>query len=116
MSNTNQPDPEEFMAEMQPRLDGIEQAAQKLGLYMQGYGFAQVPAEDGGAATTVAAVTFIIGDQAFSDRVQNPEKYEQDKELQTMFKESSLDEAEILKEQLRKAVEEGGDIFGADGE
>lgn len=105
--------------------DRLKEKAEKLGLYMQDV---TVATPDEGAAmeahTTpdsiiqaiqngtkfVLLTTFVIGDLAFSKRVQNPEADEIDKQVAVLLP----TEAELLKEKMQRAMEQGKGIFDDD--
>ena len=107
-----------------PMMEKLDDEAKKLGLYIQGYGVTQVPDmegepiehEDGHMtvpAKKVVAATFLLGDLAFTDRVQFPEKFEQDEQTRLMMKQMGVDdEAESLKQELQRRIDNGEDIFG----
>lgn len=115
MEDVDQPGSEPEIEEM---MEELRRRAEKLGLYMQD---ASIVTSDADIAQRAAAhnVTirdameagaefmaigvFIIGDQAFSNRVLHPEQYEVDKTVQTMLP----TEAEMMKEKLTERMQSG---------
>jgi hypothetical protein len=55
----------------------------------------------------VILATFNIGDLAWSDRVQNPQQFHIDNDFRTL----TTDHTTAYIEDLRKKLEEGGDLF-----
>jgi hypothetical protein len=55
----------------------------------------------------VVLATFNVGDLAWDDRVQNPQKFQVDNEFRTLTADSTTDYID----EIRRKVEEGGDIF-----
>jgi hypothetical protein len=119
MEDVDQPGSEPEIEEM---MEELRRRAEKLGLYMQD---ASIVTSDADVAKRAAAhnVTirdameagaefmaigvFIIGDQAFSNRVIHPEQYEVDKTVQTMLP----TEAEAMKERLTEKLSSTDDIL-----
>jgi len=101
-------------------VDSIEAGCTKLGLYLIE---ANVATSDEGAvgqeevdlresladeeSVWMVQAVFSIGDVAFSDRVQNPKKFEEDKE----FREVMPTEAELLREKYLETLKNGADIL-----
>ncbi len=107
--------------EIDAMVEELRQRAEKLGLYMQDAMVATRDDElaarasqsnmsirdaiEGGAEFLVMAA-FMIGDQAFSTRVLNPEQYEINKEAQVILPDAATE--------LKRRLEEGGPMFGGD--
>lgn len=100
----------------------LEDKARSLGLYMHGISvgchdedlMAKINADPAAinkaieeGQEVVLMVNFALGDIAFMKRTQDPEQHEIDKEAQVLLP----DPVEELREKLRKAREEGKDIF-----
>lgn len=106
-------------------VEKLTEGTRKIGLYVESAGLG---ATDGIGPTVVSdlaamkkvvagddgdlllMVGFAIGDVAFSKRVQNPEQDEVDDQVRAMLP----DPVAEIKERLRKAKEEGKDIFDVD--
>lgn len=63
------------------RADKLEDALKTIGLYMQGWEPAPMLSPSG---KPIMVVNCMIGDIAFSDRVQNPDKVKDDKQITAM--------------------------------
>ena len=118
----SRPEEHDHLAELAARL---REKTEDLGLYMQD---ATVATADPDAAmeaqvmpdsilTAIAEgknfmllTTFIIGDLAFSKRVQNPEQDAIDKQVQPMIP----TDAELLKEKIQRRIAQGKSIFDED--
>ncbi len=114
------PEDNDNLAELAERL---KVKAEKLGLYLQD---ATIATPDPDAAAQVAPesiiqgikdgkpfmlmTTFVIGDLAYSKRVQDPEQHEIDKQVQVMMPTA----AELLKEKMQRRMAEGKSIFDED--
>lgn len=118
----SRPEEHDHLAELAARL---REKTEDLGLYMQD---ATVATADPDAAMEAQVMpesiltaitegknfmlltTFIIGDLAFSKRVQNPEQDAIDKQVQPMIP----TDAELLKEKIQRRIAEGKSIFDED--
>lgn len=93
------------------RIQKLEKSADKLGLYMQGAALGGLPGhgddddEEENVATLLLA-TFAVGSEAFSDRVMNPDKYDEDGKFRELAIEA--DPSEMLFEELRQEYLEKG--------
>ena len=110
---------------LQELADRLKEKAEKIGLYMQD---ASIATPDPDAAEEaqlrpdsiiqsiqegkhfMLLTTFVIGDLAFSKRVQEPDQHEVDKQVQVMMP----TEAELLREKMERALREGKSIFDED--
>lgn len=103
----------------------LENSSRKVGLYLEGAGLGVSPNVDPRVLSTldgvksvvksqdgevVISATFTIGDVAWSKRVQDPDQHEVDKQVRTMLP----DPVEEMRERLKKAREEGKNIFDID--
>lgn len=118
----SRPEDHDHLAELSDRL---KVSCEKIGLYMQD---ATIATGDPEAALEaqiapdsivksiedgkdfMLLTTFIIGDLAFSKRVQNPEQAEIDNTVQAMMP----TDAELLKEKIQRRIAEGKSIFDED--
>jgi hypothetical protein len=106
-------------------LGEMENAARKIGLYVQDVHIAATDPEKGPAAMAegdalralvadedddcLVMVAFVLGDVAFSKRVLDPEQDKIDDEVRQILP----DPVEELKEKMRRAAEEGRSVFDA---
>lgn len=84
----------------------IEDLARQLGMYVENADW--LPAPEGGE---FLVVNLIIGDIAFTDRIQNPEKYGTDHAVALMEKQLLNDDFLDQREKLRAALESGVDVL-----
>lgn len=97
---------EEFEPQLDPKvqeflkktMESLEQAARKIGLYVESAGTGVVPGQD----VNLLVVTFTLGEVAFSDRVQNPDKDAAESEFRTMAVQTEEEIFNQLQEDLRK--------------
>lgn len=102
----------EFELKAKAAFEQIEDKARQMGLYHDGARAVMMP--DG---ELVLMVDFVLGDVAFSDRVQNPQRYATDSMIRTMEKGQQDDDFLNERERIKTALAEGKDIFSAlDGE
>lgn len=95
----------EVPEDLRLRADQLEETSRKIGLYLQGFALGILPIREygeGGAAAIFA--TFAVGEEAFSDRVLHPEKYDEDSEFRRLA--IKADPSDIILEELRKEYEE----------
>jgi hypothetical protein len=80
----------------------IKDATQPLGLYLRSMYLPPNP-DQAHTGQVVVVAEFDLNEIAFSDRVQNPEKYRQDNEVRELSAELGGDaEAEALREEWRR--------------
>lgn len=85
--------------------DALDETAEKLGLYMDRAWFLDTP------AGTVIVADFMIGDLAWSQRVQNPDLDEADTAFEQMIADTAREGFDDLAEQIRKNIAEGRSPF-----
>lgn len=126
MHDMQEPEPNEELSSLLNSLGSeLTDSARKLGLYAEHVSVGvtgNVPPDsikdieslkkvvEGDDGEVLVMVTFAIGDVAYSKRIQDPEQDEIDDQVRTMLP----DPAEELREKIRKAREEGRDIFDLD--
>lgn len=109
---------QERSLEIDRAVEELRRRAEKIGLYMQDAAIATTSEEmaahaaansssirdaiEAGAEFLIMGV-FLVGDQAFSKRVIDPEQHEFDKEAQVLLPDPA--------EELRKRLEEGKPLF-----
>lgn len=81
----------------------LEDEARKVGLYAQNVRMAVTE----GAEHMVLIADFLIGDVAWSDRVQNPDMDETKDEFSKIESELTKDRFVELQEEMRRRVEQG---------
>ena len=111
---TSQGTPVDLEAKSRELLDALEDRARKLGLYMEQSGVVPPPDFDGEGTPEylIVAADFMIGDVAWSARVQDPEQHAIDKDfkgLQDDLEHSSFDEMRERLEQQKRRLEGGGE-------
>lgn len=79
----------------------LEDKARKVGLYIRDFGIGTAHPGDPDAPP-VAIASFLIGDVAMSDRVQDPEKENINKEVHRMGTQLAQEEFETLREKLAR--------------
>lgn len=118
-----EPTPEEFEAQQEivKRVEVFGDDARKMGLYMEGFsvgvGVSPMDAhrhnhegrEEEEEVQTFMIGTFVVGEQAFSDRVLEPEKHDEDMTFRTLT--AGADPFEVLREEMRKKNEDGKGPF-----
>lgn len=97
-------------------LKRVEATMQKEGLYLQQAGFMATPEDDEPDGPVFLQAVFLVGEQAFSDRVVDPEQERVDREFAAMMKGFEVDPAAELREKMAKAMREGKDILSLDFE
>lgn len=109
-------DPMETYGEMfREKADELENAARKVGLYLRDAGLTMVPNLHGDVAMEPALIAnFTVGDQAWSDRVQNPEQNSTEAEFRKMAVEMEKDKFEETRAELERRLREGKDLLGSD--
>lgn len=98
------------------KAEAVENAARKIGLYVQDMGLAHAPRHGGPVDeelgdNPVMVGLFTIGDVAFSDRVLNPETDSIDKEFRQMTVVAEKEQFDDLRDSLEKRLKEGKGIF-----
>lgn len=81
-------------------MEKIEAATRKLGLYVQTTDLVLI-AEHGGEPRLGIAASFLIGDLAWTDRVQDPEADETADEIASMETHLTREKAQELRDRLR---------------
>jgi hypothetical protein len=107
-------DPEEdFDARVAVLCQTLTEAAQPIGLYLRN---TYMTPEREGSSTILVYAEFTLGDLAFSDRVQHPEKAKADDEVRLAMAESGMEnlDAEVMADRWRQwknreHLEGGGD-------
>lgn len=106
MDHDHDPKDEELYRHLAEQL---EEGARKIGLYVRDFGVGTANPLDPDAPP-VAVASFLIGDIALSDRIQDPEKENINKEVHRMGTQLEVEEFEALRERLAKeANAEGAD-------
>lgn len=98
----------EFELKAKAAFEQVEDRARQMGLYYDNAHAMMLP--DG---ELVLMVDFILGDVAFTDRVQNPDRYATDNMVGIMEKQYQGDEFLAQRERIRKALAEGKDAVDA---
>lgn len=97
-------------------IEGMEKFARSMGLYMQNATGTRRPIDPFVLAGTDPVVrpfvtaSFVLGDEAFSDRVQHPERYTDDAEIRKIEHATVKSEAE----EIMRRFAESGRLFGED--
>lgn len=111
------PDPLEKYGEMfREKADALESAARKVGLYIRDAGLTMVPTptDTGMEMRPVMIGNFSVGDQAWSDRVQNPEQDSTETEFRKMAVETEKEKFEETRAELERRMREGKDLLGGE--
>lgn len=103
----NGPDEIEFELKAKAALDELEDDARKIGLYVDS---AHVMPDPQGSGEMVFMVDFMLGDVAFSDRVQNPEQYGSDQILRGMEAGMQRSDFEETREKMIESLKNGGSL------
>jgi hypothetical protein len=88
----------------------FEAEARKLGLYLMNSDAKRTQLDPHSPPRPVVAMVFLIGDEAFSDRVQHPENYSDEKVMGEIEHATYESEAEAI---ARRYAESGG-LFAED--
>lgn len=114
----SKPDPMDQFGELfREKADELENAARKVGLYIRDAGLTMIPTHDITSPLAPALVAnFTVGDQAWGDRVQNPDKNSTEAEFRKMAVEMEKDKFEETKAELERRLREGKDILGGEGD
>lgn len=104
---------------MRERIDGFANDARKIGCYLEHGSFDSGvahshPAGDPDETNMVFVGGFIIGEQAFSDRVMDPEAHKMDHEFRKLADEEGA--ALTLAEQIAEQLRQGQDPLAIDEE
>lgn len=104
---------EEFQARAALLNQQLLEATQPMGLYLRN---TYMTPESEGSTRVLVYVEFVLGDVAFTDRVQNPEKARQDDETRLALAEAELVDldAEVMRDRWeqwskREHLKGGGD-------
>lgn len=89
------------------KVDDVEEAGRKTGLYVRDIGLSMAPMPDGIEPVMVA--NFTIGEVAWSDRVQNAEQYTTEAEFRKMSVQMDKDKFEETKAELERRLAAGED-------
>jgi hypothetical protein len=95
------------------KIEALEAAAQKLGLYLEGHAVYDVDAGD--REVPLLAVRFTVGKIAFADRTQDPVKDDTERKFKELVAESDKDDYDNLKERMKRNIDAGRDPMD-DGE
>lgn len=90
-------------------IEEMEEACRPLGLYLMSSSAGRREFDVGGPSRPLVGLKFIIGDEAFSDRVQHPEKYSDDAMLASMEHGIYEDDARQIAERFAKGILFEGD-------
>lgn len=98
----------DFELKAKAAFEQIDDKARQMGMYSNEAHGMQLPNGD-----MVLIVDFIVGDIAFTDRVQNPERYATDNAFRTM--EKGMQSSEFLSEheRIKQALAAGKDPLAA---
>lgn len=109
MPTDSMPTPEEhseFEATARTALERVEDTTRKIGLYVHQ---SQVALGPGGEL--VLLVDFLIGDVAFSDRVQDPQKQQDKQIVNTMERSMVADELIAARDRLERNLKAGRNAY-----
>lgn len=115
--NSN-PDPsdDEFIRKFdelfRSKIDGVEEAGRKVGLYVRDIGLSAAPNPATMGIEPVMVANFTVGDLAWSDRVQNAEQYTTEAEFRKMAVQTEKEKFEETKAELERRLREGEDLLG----
>jgi hypothetical protein len=102
--------PEHFRQQADGLLEGTEKlddAMRQLGLYVEGTQLITIDTPTG--PQPALAANMMIGDVAYSDRVQHPEKYGVDQQFRIMEREMTGSQFDDIKERMKRNVAAGRD-------
>lgn len=94
-------------------MDDMEGEARKLGLYAMRAEGERRQLDPHSPPRVVVAMVFLVGDEAFSDRVQNPERYSDEAVIGQIEHATYESEAEAI---ARRFAESGKLFEGDDGD
>jgi hypothetical protein len=97
-------------------LKKVRENMEKLGLYMQQAGFMSDPEDDDPEGPVFMQAVFLVGEQAFSEKVQDPEQDRIDREFEKLMKSATPDPLDDVREKLRKNMREGKSILDLEDE
>jgi hypothetical protein len=109
--NLPEPTPEQ-LAQLEAKVEELEGAARKVGLYRQTHLLVLEPTttKDGDRTARLTIVAnFTAGDVAWSPRVQNPEGHDVDRQFRSIQSELETDEFEQYRQALEERIEREGD-------
>jgi hypothetical protein len=89
--------------------EALDDLARQLGMYVEHYNW--IPTPDGQEALVV---DFVLGDIAFSDRIQNPQKYSTDDAIRRIAKQLEADTFLDERTRLKEVLAQGGDVLEGD--
>lgn len=104
MDQIEPPDMGDFEIQAKAAFEKIEDKARQLGLYSD-----QVHAMMTPDGQMVLVVQFLLGDIAFSDRVQNPQKHQTTRMVDDMEKSMQTDTFLEERERIKRNLEAGRD-------
>jgi hypothetical protein len=95
-------------------IEKMEKFARELGLYLDSASGGRVPIPNSGQFDDIVrplvTAKFIIGDEAFTDKVQNPELHTMDATLVQIEHATAMSEAE----EIMRRYQESGKLFRSD--
>lgn len=107
-------DPHALPPEMRANADGLlenteklDDELRKLGLYIERTHLVMIETPHG--PQPALAVDALIGDVAYTDRVQHPEKYGVDQQFRVMEREMTGSDFDDIKERMRRNIAAGRD-------
>lgn len=111
MDQIEPPDFGDFEIKAKAAFERLEDKARKMGLYVD-----HVQAVMGADGELVLVADFILGDVAFSDRVQNPEKYSTNTMVDTLEKSMQTDTFLEERAKIQRNLAAGRDPLADDPE
>lgn len=108
----------EFEIKARAALDRLEDKARQMGLYVDSAHVLLMPVPQASEPEMVFAVNFTLGDIAFSDRVQNPDKHATDSMIRTLEMQMRSDDFLEQRTKIQENIAAGRDPFddGADSD
>lgn len=111
MDPDTEPNPDDENIELFTKIEPLEDAARQIGLYLEEAGVIQNQTGE-----QAIFVNFAIGDVAFSDRVQHPERYTVDTEFRNMQTNMARDDFLDARARIAEALKKGEDPFAQQDE
>lgn len=90
-------------------VDELDDRARRLGLYLGGWDVAPVPTGDPDVQTVGVVAQFDIGEVAFSDRVQHPERFYTDETFRVIEADTAVDEFLETRQRIAERLAAGED-------
>lgn len=114
---SRQPSPEEIARreELGKKIEAAEAPLRHLGLYIQGAMVDKIPVHDpifGDQEKEAIALICMVGEAAWDDRVQNPEKDDIEAEFRKMQTTTERETFEEKRQKIQEALDNGDDILG----